>query len=44
MMTFGWRPDLSCYRKAAPSGCPSPTWFYVLLALAGVAGIAGRKK
>lgn len=45
MMSFGWRPDASCYGKVVrPTGCPSPTWWYVLLGLAAVAGLAGRRK
>jgi hypothetical protein len=53
MMSFGWRPNQSCY---APSGkiaatdeqvgacATSPTWFYLLLAAAVVGGLAHKGK
>jgi hypothetical protein len=51
MMSFGWRPNQSCY---VPSGkqaatdqqvgaCqPAPTWFYLLLGLAVIGGMSHR--
>ncbi len=48
MMSFGWRPNQSCYENAAQvqqkASCPSAAWWYVLMGLAVVGGIAGRKK
>jgi hypothetical protein len=49
MMSFGWRPNQSCYvnaqKETAKSAgkCPSATWFYLLLGMAIVAGTAGKK-
>jgi hypothetical protein len=35
MMTFGWRPDQSCYKSAGSAGsCSTPFWFYALAAAA----------
>ena len=56
MMSFGWRPMMSCYvgndkagqatstqqaveAATAAAVCPSPTWFYTLLAIAAGLGI-----
>lgn len=44
MMSFGWRPNQSCYVNAqketakSAAQCPSATWFYLLLAGAIIAG------
>jgi hypothetical protein len=55
MMSFGWRPQNSCYVSAtkapasdsqvpaAPMCAATPTWFYVLLGLAVVGGMSGGK-
>ena len=49
MMSFGWRPNQSCYEKAAKQTakaagqCPSATWFYLLLGVAIIAGTSGKK-
>jgi hypothetical protein len=49
MMSFGWRPNQSCYVNAQKEtakqivSCPSPTWFYVLVGVAIIAGTAGKK-
>lgn len=41
---FGWRLNRSCYAvNVVPAGCPSSTWFYVLLGVAVVAGLSTRK-
>ena len=49
MMCFGWRPPTSCYKTAAQdlqqsqtAACPTPTWWYVLLGLAVVAGASKK--
>ena len=45
MMSFGWRPQASCYKGSALAGtCPNASWFYMLLALAALGGIANRKR
>lgn len=47
MMSFGWRPNQSCYENQAQvnkTACPSAAWWYVLLGLAVVAGASGGKK
>lgn len=47
-MRFGWRLNRNCYaRQAEPAlqaDCQSPTWFYALLGLAAVAGLATAGK
>lgn len=47
MMSFGWRPNQSCYEKAGQQqtqvACPSVTWWYLLLGLAVVGGMAAKK-
>jgi hypothetical protein len=48
MMCFGWRPTMSCYKsqRQAQQGqgeCASPNWFYALLGLAVIGGLASRK-
>lgn len=42
MMSFGWRPQQSCYQAYDQPTCPTVTWFYVALAAALV--WAGRRK
>ncbi len=61
MMSFGWRPMLSCYaspeqiaagittstqQQVQAQACKTATWFYALLSIAAVAGLAhgGSKK
>jgi len=56
MMYFGWRPIMSCYGQASPTGtegqtaasgtttCGQPWWFWVLLGTALVAGTTERDK
>jgi MYXO-CTERM domain-containing protein len=45
MMSFGWRPQSSCYKGIDTVGtCPSVGWFWGLVALAGLAGLATRKR
>jgi hypothetical protein len=47
MMSFGWRPNQSCYqavgKQTAKAACPSACWWYALLALAVVGGVAVKK-
>lgn len=47
MMSFGWRPNQSCYSNQAQvqdkQACPSAGWWYVLLGIAVVAGASGKK-
>lgn len=49
MMSFGWRPNQSCYSNVAKVKaseavkCPSAMWFYLLLGVAVIAGTSGRK-
>jgi hypothetical protein len=51
MMSFGWRPQMSCYASQnqvnqgltttqQQASCPTPTWFYLGLALAAFLGIS----
>jgi hypothetical protein len=48
MMSFGWRPNQSCYtgaqqlQPAAPPPCAVPTWFWVALGVAAVAGLSSK--
>lgn len=49
MMCFGWRPTMSCYKsqrqdQAGQGQCPQPTWFYALLGIALIGGMAARGK
>jgi len=48
MMSFGWRPNQSCYQPvaqvSAPAPCTTPVWFWVALGVAVVAGVSNRKK
>jgi hypothetical protein len=43
---FGWRLNRRCYAReiALQAGCASPTWFYLLLGVAAVAGLATKGK
>jgi hypothetical protein len=50
MMSFGWRPNQSCYQgaqqlqaAAAPS-CAVPMWFWLALGVAAVAGLSSGKE
>ncbi len=46
MMSFGWRPMASCYAKdqftsdQPTANCASPTWWYVLMAVSLLGGLA----
>jgi hypothetical protein len=52
MMSFGWRPNQSCYEGAAqgqaaiapPSPCAVPGWFWLCLGVAALAGISKQKE
>jgi len=47
MMYFGWRTPADCYQGQGPqqtANCESPTWWYVLMGAAAIAGFAMRKK
>jgi len=49
MMSFGWRPNQSCYQipqqlNAAPSCAPVPTWFWLALGVAAFAGMSRKEK
>lgn len=47
MMSFGWRPNQSCYQvpqqqqNAAPA-CAVPLWFWLALGAATVAGMSSK--
>ncbi len=49
MMSFGWRPNQSCYQAAQqlqPASAPPcgvPTWFWLALGVAAVAGLSNKK-
>jgi hypothetical protein len=45
MMSFGWRPQSSCYKGVSQTGtCPDANWFYLLLAAAIAGGLMSRKR
>lgn len=50
MMSFGWRPNQSCYQvpqqlqNAPAPSCSVPTWFWLALGVAVVAGNSGKGK
>jgi hypothetical protein len=49
MMSFGWRPNQSCYQPAVPiqaaqqPTCSVPMWFWVALGIATYAGLSKSK-
>lgn len=52
MMSFGWRPNQSCYQSAdqvqatatPASSCAVPGWFWLCLGVAAVAGLSKKKE
>jgi hypothetical protein len=48
MMSFGWRPNQTCYRvaqqqqPATTASCSVPTWFWLALGVAAIAGLSGK--
>lgn len=46
MMSFGWRPNQSCYTQAQqvtpPAQCAVPVWFWLALGAAAIAGMSKK--
>jgi hypothetical protein len=50
MMSFGWRPNQTCYRVAQQqqpavtegASCSIPAWFWLALGVAAIAGLSGK--
>ena len=53
MMSFGWRPNESCYQTSQQvqaaanppaTSCGVPGWFWLALGVAAVAGLSKKKE